>query len=151
MEVFSWIEEKYNIKIAYSKTVVTDRPVSQEFDKASIEQVMQTLLANTGLQYRFADQQRIIIGPKGSDSEPDGQAAQEPEIISGQILDQQTGWPLAFANILVAGSGYGATSDEQGHFQISVPEQPADKSHPSGIIRGIRTARYSAAASEVNR
>ncbi|MBN1154454.1 carboxypeptidase-like regulatory domain-containing protein, partial [candidate division KSB1 bacterium] len=36
----------------------------------------------------------------------------------GTVLDEQTGLPVDGANITVAGTGYGASTDPSGHFEI---------------------------------
>lgn len=45
------------------------------------------------------------------------------ESIRGTILDQKTGLPLSGVTVIVQGSNQGTQTDDQGHFQLSLPPE----------------------------
>ncbi|UOQ71849.1 carboxypeptidase-like regulatory domain-containing protein [Hymenobacter cellulosilyticus] len=53
-------------------------------------------------------------------------------LFSGQITEAATGQPVPFASVFVKGSSVGTTADDQGRYQLSVP-QPIDSLSASAM------------------
>jgi hypothetical protein len=49
------------------------------------------------------------------------------QIIKGQVIDQTTNEPVAYTNIGIEGTFYGTASDDNGNFQLKVPEEMISK------------------------
>jgi len=81
--------------------------------KISVREALRQLLANTGLQYKLVEGYVVV------DTKP------VPIVITGTVKDEKTGETLIGVGIKIkAGSG-GTSTDLNGAFRISIPEQGA--------------------------
>ncbi len=62
----------------------------------------------------------VGAGSKGFPASPGGKGDfQTSAKVAGQVIDAETGDPLIGANILVAGTSYGAATDQEGRYEIA--------------------------------
>ncbi|MFT3823352.1 MAG: TonB-dependent receptor [Chitinophagaceae bacterium] len=109
--VFRQIEEKAHVIINYSEEVVdgTQR-VTIKLEQVTVSQALQAVLRNTSYEYVFSGGAYIIrkkapVTPKGK--------------ITGKVLDEENGQPVAQATVLVNNNG--ATTDMEGGFSLALP------------------------------
>lgn len=43
-------------------------------------------------------------------------------LVSGRVTDASTGEGIAFANVFIKGTSYGTGTDEQGYYELQVPQ-----------------------------
>ncbi|HQU71978.1 MAG TPA: carboxypeptidase-like regulatory domain-containing protein [Calditrichia bacterium] len=90
-------------------------PLSRTFqaDGLPFTQIMDSLLAGSGLDYQRPNPGQIIL------------FAKPPATISGIVLDAANGDPLPFANISVVGSSSGTGATAEGYFVlVDLPPRP---------------------------
>lgn len=85
-----------------------------DFSAANLNEVLQTLLQDSGLSYRIVDKTVVIVPAKELQSQP-----HEENVISGRVQDE-AGRPIPGVSILVQGSTQGVLSDMEGNFNLKV-------------------------------
>ncbi|MEO1054726.1 MAG: TonB-dependent receptor [Bacteroidota bacterium] len=126
-EVLVQLMERYDLLIAYDVRKAREITVSIDVKNASIDEVLDEVLADTGLTYQ-KNAQGIIIKSK---PEPDGEDNDNGQAIllksvEGRIQDEQTGEFLPYATISLKGTSQGASSNVDGWFTIhNVPDTAA--------------------------
>ena len=116
-EVLDWAEQQYEIKIAYSKSVLGQIMVNKVLEVSSAEDLLENVLKNTGLGFRVINESRILVGP---DQMTTDENKESQYYFSGQIVDSESGDPLSYATVIDPETLQGTTSDENGNFKIKV-------------------------------
>jgi len=119
VDFFKQVEKQSDYRFIYNnEDVESQEAVTLSYSGAEIETVMTNALKGTNLSYRIVDNLIIISNQIEAVDEPKPQ--QEKIRIIGQVLDNETGEGLPGATIVEKGTGYGATTDGDGHYTISV-------------------------------
>ncbi|NMB71084.1 MAG: TonB-dependent receptor, partial [Bacteroidales bacterium] len=117
-EALSEIESHTNYSFLYKADILD--PAKQVYlakDELSrpIEEILNDVLSDAGLQYKIIDNSMIILLPGESN-------LQQQRKITGSVTDATTGEPLPGANIVVSGTTIGVTTNSDGQYSIEVPE-----------------------------
>ncbi len=112
------VETEYRF-IYYSPDIKDKLSVSGVFKDASIKDVLDKCLENTGLSYGI-DGNHIIIKP----APPKPVIPQKPKTITitGKVTDEN-GEPLPYVNIYIKGDTQGVITDPKGNYSISVEQK----------------------------
>ena len=62
------------------------------------------------------------------------------QVIESQVIDPQTGHPIAYVNIGIVGKSIGTVSDENGKFQLSITDASADDTLRFSMISYVSKA-----------
>ncbi len=104
------ISKKTGVHFSYSQEVVpVDREVNINVQNATLADALDQTLAGTNLSWIPMKNKEVVIA--------EAQAQQGKGTVKGKVLDQ-TGNPVPFANILVAGTSIGTLADVNGNFVI---------------------------------
>lgn len=116
-EVLAEIQQKSNYRILYNDEVVPDDlRVSVNTENVPVKNMLQTILANTGLTFVMQSEELIIVTKKRHLSYSNE--------IFGTVTDE-TGAPVAYANIILRQPNdptkveYGAVTDEAGYYKLA--------------------------------
>lgn len=116
VQVFKEIEKQSAYRFYYSNDVVpADKQVTIMVRNASLEEVMNKMLADLPLLWKLVDEHRIVISVHEDNSR------QERRVITGRVTGTD-GLPLQGASIMVKGSSSAVTADAQGMYKITVAE-----------------------------
>lgn len=85
------------------------------FHDASIEEVLNNLLAGTGLSYEITD--KTILLKKAANPKT---SAQQTKVIQGKVVDTN-GKPLPGVTVIVKGTTLGCSTDKEGKFKFELP------------------------------
>lgn len=114
--ILSNIEKESNYRFLYNNSL---KPIKErttlQVQNAEMAEVLELLLKNTGLTYKFMDNKLVVI--KETDNNLDGQV--QPVNVSGTVTDE-AGKPLAGVSVSVKGTTRGTSTGEDGKFFISV-------------------------------
>lgn len=121
-QVLEWIENTYSIYIGYSKVLTQDILINAQFDGQNLEQTLESLLDNTNLQFQFIAENKILVGPK--DEIPSKENLQITYTNYSGTIQDPTGNPLPFANILNLRDSTGVFSDSEGRFSLQIINKP---------------------------
>lgn len=115
-EVVKKIEQQSGLSFVYNNSVMNNnRKVNVKADNATIEQVMEQLLANTGLSYTVKEKNLVIYKSNASDG-----VSQEKRTITGLVQDKNH-IPVIGATVMVEGTTNGVVTDIDGKYSITVP------------------------------
>lgn len=118
MEVLETIENKTEFHFFYnSKLIDMKRPVSIDVTNKDVFVVLDQLFEGQEVYYRVVDKD-IILTTTPSDKAPQ---AVDKKIITGTIVDEH-GEPVIGANVVEKGTTNGVTTDIDGKFSLSVPD-----------------------------
>ncbi len=116
---FKQIEAQSEFKFIYNNEDVDQfQNVNADFESAEIEDVLDALLKDTKLDYRF-ENDLIIIYTNDKKTEPKP-SQQEKITIKGSVVDKDNGISLPGATVLEDGTTNGTITDQDGKFTISV-------------------------------
>ncbi len=102
------------VPLLFRNEILPDKVIYTTFQDHKLEQVLDFLLAGTGLGYQSIDG-NIVLSVKGVSN-------RKTYIISGEIIDQETGESLIGATVYLPELKTGTYTNEYGQFSISLPE-----------------------------
>src|SRR6202163_2576140 len=112
-QVLSTIEKESGYHFLFnSRLPGIHKLVNVDVDNADISQVLNSIFAGTNLQYKMLDNKLIVIS-----SNETGQDI----IVTGKITNENNE-PLSGVSVTVKGKTIGTTTDQNGSFTISTPE-----------------------------
>ncbi len=113
-QVLEEIEGQSEFRFLYSDTKINvERKVNAKFSNKPIEDVLQTILAGSGIQYKVVERQILLTGIKEA-----SQAGQQRVDIKGKIVDS-SGQPLPGVTVIVKGTSQGTVTDVEGNYSLS--------------------------------
>jgi TonB-dependent starch-binding outer membrane protein SusC len=115
-EVFKIIESKSNFRFFYNDEFADlNKVIISDFKETRIDEMMASLLANSGLTYKILENGVIVVTP-------DEEKTLIQQIkITGTVIDAATNEPLPGVNILIEGTQQGVVTDVNGKYSINVP------------------------------
>jgi len=111
--VLQTLEEKYALFFAYDEAAINGWQVNETFTQVPLSKALKKILAPTGLDFQMHSAHKILIAPRSESKEESILG----EMISGEVLDAESGAPLPFATVYY-GSNKGVTTNEKGIFNI---------------------------------
>ncbi|MGB9746598.1 MAG: SusC/RagA family TonB-linked outer membrane protein [Bacteroidales bacterium] len=117
-EALSEIESHTNYSFLYKADILDPAKLvylSKDELSRPIEEILNNVLSDAGLQYKIIDNSMIILLPGESN-------LQQQRKITGSVTDATDGEPLPGANIVVSGTTIGVTTNSDGQYSIEVPE-----------------------------
>jgi TonB-linked SusC/RagA family outer membrane protein len=116
-EFFKEIEKQSDYRFFYNDELVgIEKEVYQlDVKNESVDEVLTSLLENTGLRYRKLDNNLIVIST---------QELLQSISVTGAVVDA-TGEPVIGANVSVKGTTLGTITDIDGNFTLNVPNDNA--------------------------
>jgi TonB-linked SusC/RagA family outer membrane protein len=112
-KVFSILEKQSGYHFLFnSRLPAMHKLVDVDVDNAEISQVLNSIFAGTNLQYKMLDNKLIVISSNEADQDI---------IVTGKITNENNE-PLSGVSVTVKGKSTGTTTDQNGSFTISTPE-----------------------------
>jgi len=122
--VLDKIEDESEFYFLYNEKLLnTDRKVDLRADNKLISEILDNLFAGTNIKYSIYDR-KIVLAPDylaedlGRFSVP-----MQQQQLTGKVTDAETGEPMPGVNIVVKGTTFGAMTDIEGNYTISVPNR----------------------------
>ena len=112
------IEKKSDYRFLFTEDITKGKPrVSLDVVNATLPEVLDRILANTGITYKLLGSNLVVIR-EGADAT----AITTTDIrITGRVTSS-SGEPMAGVSVFVKGSRTGTVTDANGNFTISVPD-----------------------------
>ena len=111
-KVLDAIEAQTEYLFISNRHVDLNQRVSVSVENKSVQEVLEVILANTGLTFNW-EGVNIVLSKKADAVMENNGVAQQTRKISGTIVDQ-TGLPVVGANIVVKGTTIGTITDMDG-------------------------------------
>ncbi len=113
-EVFSAIKTQSNFTFIYNEEDINEVSyVSLKVTNQSVENVLSTCLANSGLTWKVVDEVIVIVPGKDK-------SAQEDVIVKGKVTDEND-QPIPGVNIILLEFSTGTISMPDGTYELKVP------------------------------
>ena len=115
------IADKGEFELLFSDTFIpTGRIVSVSLDNETVAEALNQVLAQTATEYAVTKAGQVVLVPTKYTR---GNLAMQPEPIPnvqirGTVIDEETGSPMAGANVVIKGTTIGAAADRDGNFSI---------------------------------
>ena len=113
-KVLCLLQKKGNLHLLYSSELLPVKDISLVAKDELILDILKKLLINTGLKYKVINAELVVIAPEGIEIKDNK--------VKGRITDE-TGKPLAGVSVLLEGSKTGTYTNDNGEFEINVPEK----------------------------
>ncbi|MGI9173813.1 MAG: carboxypeptidase-like regulatory domain-containing protein [Rhodothermales bacterium] len=111
-EALEHLLDQTRLSLIYEATVTEGRTTFCKAERVTAEEVLACILHGTGLDYaRLSSGTYVLI--------PDVRGPTLYASLTGQILDAETGAPLADANVLLAGEHVGTATNQDGRFAFA--------------------------------
>ncbi|HEY6081930.1 MAG TPA: carboxypeptidase-like regulatory domain-containing protein, partial [Chitinophagaceae bacterium] len=113
-KVLTTIEKKTDFRFLYNdREVSANKRLDVKADNTPLTDILSRMLLNTGLNYKILENNLIIIAPENTLSQ---------EItVKGKVTDS-LGHPLPGVTVKVEGANRGTTTDANGEYSITVPD-----------------------------
>lgn len=118
-DLLSTLEQHFDVTFLYKEEVMVNKYVPRgniEIGESTGQEISH-ILNQLGIAFQQIDEQTYVLLNK----EPSLQATPVQEQISGTVTDAQTGETLPGVNILVKETSTGASTDQDGYFELKVP------------------------------
>ncbi|NEW82720.1 MAG: carboxypeptidase-like regulatory domain-containing protein [Mariniphaga sp.] len=134
-EFFNSLEKSYGIRFFYKEEWIKSTEVTKIFDNVPLVQVMNQILADKQLTFKFFQNSSIVIYPQGADNrngantddsqilvigDPLNQGRYQRAKLQGRVLDGKNGETLAGAVIYNIESGLGTSTNSNGKFSMEM-------------------------------
>ncbi|MDP4205094.1 MAG: SusC/RagA family TonB-linked outer membrane protein, partial [Bacteroidota bacterium] len=122
VDVFAAIEKQSDFYFYYSMNLDEINVQNAKYRNKSVDEVLNSLLRNTGLTYKVVDHYIVIKKAGGQKPPTIPQPAQQQRVIKGKVIDRNS-QPLPGVTIMVKGTDNGTTTDPDGNYSLSnVPQ-----------------------------
>lgn len=119
-KILQIISEQSGFEFSYSSSILkTDQLISFTINNKHLDQSMDQLCDQLSIAYLILDDQIILTLPEEK-SKPSVELS-ETMIVSGYIYDKETGESLVGANVSIAGTATGTTTNAFGYYVIELP------------------------------
>ena len=110
-EVLPKIEQQCDYHFFYNNSLPgLDTPVTINVAKMPLEQVLKKLFSGTGITYKMAENNVIVLSPE--------EKKNAQRSISGIVLDKASNEPVIGASVVVKGTTQGTITDYDGNFSL---------------------------------
>jgi TonB-linked SusC/RagA family outer membrane protein len=117
-EVLNKIEDESEFFFLFNEKLVDlSKKVDIKADEQPIKDILDYILGES-IKYSVFDRQIILFPEDMTVSE----AAMQQPVVTGKVVDAQTGEPLVGATIMVKGTNIGAFTSIEGDFSVNVPD-----------------------------
>lgn len=131
-DVLKELEKSTQLRFSYVPSLVVNKKATVKYGSLSLATMLDQLLIPNKLEYDISGQYIIITKAKVRQSgfavpegeEPAPAAAPADRQITGKVTDEDGG-TLPGVNIIVKGTSRGTTTDQNGVFTLSVPDENA--------------------------
>ena len=121
-EVFKVIRKQTGYEFLYnSSSLKTAKKLDLKFDHTPLNSALREMFRDQEFTYTIIGN-TIVVKAKGRLQSPATEAAPVPVKISGSVRDASNGEPLPSATVLVKGDTIGTSTDQNGRFELLVPE-----------------------------
>lgn len=122
-DVLTKIENSSEFRFFYEeKKVNVEKKVDVEITNATIEDIMNLLFNNEGVDYKVLDSNFIVLKPKGDSSSPTINSSQQKKSVTGKVTDA-SGATVPGVSVIVKSTTIGVITDNNGSYSLSnVPE-----------------------------
>ena len=118
-KVLMAIEKKSEYRFLFDEDVLKGKPrISIQVEDANINDVLGRMFSNTGISYRILNTNLVVL--KGAGSGINLSDVREVTV-TGRVTSSQ-GTPIAGASVSLKGSTVGTTTDENGDYSLTVPD-----------------------------
>ncbi|WPR77212.1 carboxypeptidase-like regulatory domain-containing protein [Algoriphagus sp. NG3] len=118
-----------DVRFVYSPSVIpVNKKISPKFNKQKLSEVLNVTLSDFGVDYKEMSGQ-LVLFKHISEEKKEGEKnfilpvkSPQAKILSGKITDKR-GETIVGATIMLKGTGIGTTTDVDGFFKFSIPEE----------------------------
>lgn len=124
-EVLIYLSEKYNSKIAYDSELASKILVTGKFSASNVYDIVSQVLATTTLEAIMINEVIVIRPKKIEQILPVPKTEPPPPVdfrISGVVRDGKSLELLPYANVIIAGTASGTSTNSDGFFSITTQE-----------------------------
>ncbi|HQV61846.1 MAG TPA: SusC/RagA family TonB-linked outer membrane protein, partial [Chitinophagaceae bacterium] len=112
------IEKKTNYRFLFNESAFKRKPkVTIDAVDASVTDLLDKILANTGVSYKILGSKLVVL----KEGIASGEIASQDLRVSGKVTGDN-GEPLVGVSVSVKGSRTGTTTDANGNFSLTVPD-----------------------------
>lgn len=113
------IEKRSDYRFLFNEAIIANKPpVTIHVTNADIMSVLNQLFTNNGIAYRVLDNKLVVLKDGSS-----GKEIEVPDIrVTGKVIGA-AGEPLPGVSVTIKGTTTGTTTDGQGNFAITVPDE----------------------------
>lgn len=118
-QLFVEIERITDLAFVYNtKDVESLGVMDVDFENEEVETILDACLKDKGLVYSIVNNHIVV---RKADPQAQAQAQQvEERLLTGKVLDKETGDPLPGATVIIKGTTIGAATDIDGKFSLTV-------------------------------
>lgn len=123
--------KRFNMEILYNMDEVKQvKPLTLNMKQVTLKEILDKCFAGTNLSHKLVDKVIVITVKKREDKKED------VRVITGKVLHGRNE-PLPGATVMIKGSALGVSSNNNGQFTISIPDQGDVTLHVSFL--GMKT------------
>ena len=110
-EVLLYLETNFDVLFSYRDNNIEEESISLETGNYTLKSYLPLVFNQTRLGFKFIDEHHLILTKKKSGSENFNR-------LCGYVKDKNNGQFLPFANVLIKGKQKGATTSQNGRFEL---------------------------------
>ncbi len=118
------IAKVYDLGLAFDSDLLPTGKINLNLRNVPVQDVLDSILSNTSIEAFVSKVGNITLRKRATPSpvQINTSAKNLNRLITGRVLDAQTGEPLIGANVQVKGTLEGTFTDERGNFTLNVPD-----------------------------
>jgi ferric enterobactin receptor len=125
-EIFTDLEDQYGIRFSFATQSIGSKKMAVDFKGESISDVLEYLLEDIDMEYKILDE-NILVRKTKSYTENANDAYNKTLHIRGKVTNSASSAELDYATVSINNSTIGTYTDDNGRFDIEIPEQYFDE------------------------
>ena len=119
-DAITQLASESGIDISFKTNTIHDRKISLSLNGASLYEALQAILSDFDAEYELSNNGRVLVVHSLVEKEPikTDDVNEGRGTLRGRVFDRTTGEALIGANVILAGTAIGASTNDQGEFFI---------------------------------
>ena len=126
-EIIKDIEEEYGIRFSYASDTKFNKKINVDFTGEDLDVVLESLLSQTDMEYRVIND-NVLIRKTSSYLEAENSAYNNRLHLKGKVVMENDRKNLSYATVAISNSAVGTYTDENGKFDLEIPEAYMEES-----------------------
>lgn len=122
-EIFSAIESQTSFTFGYDRHIIQEKlHLKLSVNGDNLHDILQSVAEQAKVRFKRINRTIYVLPAEGGDNGLPGVEEARAGVVSGTVVDGETGEPLVGVSIVVAETTVGTTTDVEGRYSLSLPE-----------------------------
>ena len=122
IQVLEDLKKNYGLEFSYPSELIKNHIVEKsnyKFD--NLNQLIKSILNDSNIDFKIIENRKVLLRPKRPEKETSIKYTKTNTFKVSGIIQNETGQPLPFVNVVLDTLFIGSSSDDSGYFEFNIP------------------------------